>query len=300
MRREIVLVTVSLSALAHAQPAPEEAPADVAFRQGRAALEAGNANEACEKFQESFRHAPDSPATMLNLGLCNEALGRTASALRWFRKAQVRGSETGNTDFEDAAKRKTLALAHRVPTFRVVIVDAPPGAVLTLDGAPMSELDFARVEVDPGKHVFEVLVGGRIAVHEETTVEDGEKPTLRLVVPKLEKRVERRLVVVDPGAKQRRNAYLLGGASIVLFAGAAVVIGSTYNDFHATESPVQQEKARDRMNFGGGGLALAGTVAAGAAIYFYLEAPGKRRIEQNVLAPVVAPHHVGVSLRGSF
>src|SRR5512143_2077883 len=140
MLRSLVVVAMLASA-ALAQPAPgdtssqaaetppaapEQPPAVRAFEDGRTLLDAGKPGEACAKFEESIKLDPDAPGTMLNLGLCNELLGRTATALRWFRKAQFRAAESNKTEYEQAAKGKTVLLAGKVPAVRIVFSSAPP------------------------------------------------------------------------------------------------------------------------------------------------------------------------------
>ena len=92
-------------------PAARPSPAMVAFEEGRALLEAGKYEEACAKFTASITDDPDAPGTLLNLGLCNEKLGRTATALAWYRKAQFRSAEARKSADEDAAKQRTIELA---------------------------------------------------------------------------------------------------------------------------------------------------------------------------------------------
>src|SRR5262249_28863679 len=60
------IVLVLWAQVAAAQPTPEAARL---FQEGRALLEAGKPAEACERFEQSLKLDPDSPGTILNLGL---------------------------------------------------------------------------------------------------------------------------------------------------------------------------------------------------------------------------------------
>src|SRR5439155_10971798 len=114
--RIFATVTVLWVGAASAQPAPDgPTPAQTLFSEGRALLEANQPAAACEKFEAALKLEPDAAGPMLNLGLCQEQLDHYATALRWFRRVQVRASELKMPDVEAAAKDKTSALAPRVP-----------------------------------------------------------------------------------------------------------------------------------------------------------------------------------------
>lgn len=292
-------VLIGVTSVAGAQPAPppdQESPADAAFREGREFLEQGKADEACERFEASFKLVPDTPATMLNLGACNEARYRTATALRWYRRAQARGSETGQENFEAAAKAKTQTLAVRVPTVRIVVVDAPPNAVLTMNGTRMADIELSRVEVDPGRYVFELAVPGRTSTRLEVLIADGERKDVRLVAPKTVRTFE----VVDPGAKQRLRGYIVGGTGLALLGGSLALALVAQHEANGSEHPVVQERWRDRARYGGSAMFIVGGLATAYGAYQYFKAPGRRRVEKSVVMPVVGPKHVGVTVGLTF
>src|SRR5436190_14534460 len=56
-----------------------ESVAESLFRQAREEMKRGEAAAACPKFEESYRLDP-SIGTLLNLALCEEALGHSATA----------------------------------------------------------------------------------------------------------------------------------------------------------------------------------------------------------------------------
>ena len=80
----LALVISLLAATVHAEP-----EADGLFEEGRKLLDTADPKQACAKFNEAIKLDPDAPGVMLNLGLCNEKLGKYRTALYWFRKAQV-------------------------------------------------------------------------------------------------------------------------------------------------------------------------------------------------------------------
>ncbi|HEY5921317.1 MAG TPA: hypothetical protein VIV11_06585 [Kofleriaceae bacterium] len=298
-----LVVLVLASGVAHAQPAgtppnqppqsdapasdapAEPTPATVLFQDGRALVEAGKFEEACAKFTASIQLDPDAEGTLLNLGLCNEKLGKTATALGWYRKAQFRSAEAGMTDYEQAAKQQTIVLAAKVPTLRI---EAPHGAKVLLDGSEISDVERARVELDPGTHVIEVA-GERF----EITVREGDNKAIDVRPPP-----PKRFVILDRGSKQRRNAYLLAGGGGALWIASATLSLIGKSKYDATDHPEQYQRWQNITRFGGTSLFLAGTAAIAGGVYLYVKAPKAERIEQ--VAPIVGPDQLGVAVAGSF
>ena len=273
-----------------AQPQPEappqeQTPAVTAFKAGRELLDAGKFEAACAKFTESLKLDPDAPGTLLNLGLCNEMSGKPATALRWYRKVQFRSAEAQMSDVEEAAKQRAVVLAARVPTLRI---DAPAGLRVSVDGVTLSELEFGRVELDPGTHVVQAGDDRR-----ELTVKEGDKQQLTFVAA-----VQKKFVVVDRGAKQRRTAYYVIGAGGALYLASATlsVIGKSRYD--ATDHPETYQRWQNIVRYGGSSLFLAGSAAVAGGLYLYFKAPKRERIEQ--VAPIVTRDQLGVAVVGSF
>ncbi len=266
------------------QPAaPQSTPAMVAFEEGRALLDAGNYEAACAKFTVSIAADPDASGTLLNLGLCNEKLGKTATALGWYRKAQFRSAETRKTADEDAAKQRTIELAAKVPILRI---EAAPGAKVSLDGTALDDIERARVEVDPGTHVIEAGAERRTI-----TVRDGDKRAIDLRPPP-----PKRYVVVDRGATQRRYAYIAAGAGAGLYIASATLSLVGKSKYDAAEHPETYVRWQNIVHYGGTSLFVAGTAAIATGVYLYVRAPRAER----VLAPTVGAGQLGVSLVGSF
>jgi hypothetical protein len=298
------LFVIALCGVANAQPAElppasdappverapvieDKAPAVRAFEDGRALLDESKFSEACAKFEESIRLEPDAPGTLLNLGLCNERLGKTATALMWFRKAQFKSSETpGMGDYEDAAKSKTKALVASVPAISIQLAHpAPANATFLLDGTTIQEVDFGHLEVDPSHHTLEMQAAGKTPVRVEFTIAASEQKTI--VVP-VEAPVKN-LVLVDRGATRRLVAYGLGAVSVGLFTGSAIVSLSAKHDFDAVEHPEDRQHYTNVARFGGTSLFIGGAAALVGATYLYLHAPSAEWV------PVVGEHSLGVT-----
>lgn len=279
------------------QPPVEEPPAVKAFEEGRTLLELGKNAEACVLFQQSIDLDPDAPGTLLNLGLCNARLGKTATALAWFRKAQFRAAEQKKPDFEDAAKKETLILSGIVPRIHFELANpAPPSATFFLDGNRIAEVDMASLEVDPGTRVLEMHESGKPPLRVEFTAKLGDKTTIAVPVPRTVKQV----IVVDHGAPQKALSYMIGGAGVSLYIASVSVSLIAKHEFDAAEHPEDRQHWKNIARFGGTTLFGLGTVGLAAAVYLYVRAPKAEHIERTVLAPSVNEHSLGVAVVGSF
>lgn len=151
---------------AHAEPTDaERARATALFEQGRADLARGALAEACAALAESHRLDP-AGGTLLNLALCHERRGLTATAAKEFRVALSLARRDGKKARVDAAEAHLADLATKVPrvTFRVADAARAPGLALTLDGAPLPPSTWGEpAEIDPGEHVLRVAAPSRVA-----------------------------------------------------------------------------------------------------------------------------------------
>ncbi len=275
--------------------------AELAFQQGREQLDAGEFAAACASFEASIKDDPNAPGTLLNLGLCNERLGKTATALAWFRKAQFRSAETGMTEYEEAAKTNTFSLAVRVPTLKITFAHPPPpGGAVFLDGHQLSELDLARVEVDPNvPHTVELRAEGKPPIKSEITLKDGEANTVVIAVPAPPTPVTT-VVEIDRGRTRRILAYALVGAGLGMWGGSLAVTLDAKADRDASEHPEDWQHAQNVARWGGTSLFVGGALAIAGASVLYFTAPGVERVERTTLTPVVAREGVGVAIHGSF
>jgi len=300
--RAIIAVIVASTGVATAQPADDAMPpAQKLFADGLALLDAHQPAEACAKFEESLKLAPDAAGPMLNLGICNEQLDKYATALRWFRKVETRAAELGNTDAENAAKERTTELATKVATLKISAT-APPGTaiVVIVDGKKLEETDFGRYEVDAGHHVVELAGVAKkeidVADHDAKTVDLAPPPP----PPPPKPVVQKKYTTIDRGADQRRLAYIVGGVGVGLLAADTVLLVVAKHEYDGTQLPAPRESWRNFARYGGTSIFVVGTGAIAAAAWLYFRAPGPERIEQSVLAPVVDRTHVGLAFSRSF
>jgi hypothetical protein len=300
--------------------------ADELFEQGRKELnEAGDDKTkiagACEKFDEAIKLDPEAPGTMLNLGLCNEKLDKYKTALYWFRKAQARASETHLPDYENAAKEHTVTLASKVATIKITFATPPPtGTKVRIDGEDIAPADFLHAEVDPGHHTIVAGAPGRKVFTQEFDIQGRGGDTINVELVEGDSSI-----VVDPGAKRRRNAYILAGSGVLLYAASGIISwrakvkydqyaedgkprsGQEDGDNWCNVGGCTSEQSREAANYYQGiarwvatPIFIAGSLAIGGAIVMYVTAPDKERIDQTVFSPVVTPDQVGFAISGGF
>jgi hypothetical protein len=178
-----------------AGPAESLSPtAERLFSEGLKLAQGGDCARARDKFTESYAVDP-APGTLINWALCEEKLGRSATALELLRLAD-------HTLPANHAKRAGMvkhmdALAKRAPLLRLRVASPlPAGTTATMDGALLDTNAFARgVLGDPGNRIIELRAPGREDRRYEVTLAEGT--TLE--------------VTVEPGPP-RTNSASKGGA----------------------------------------------------------------------------------------
>jgi hypothetical protein len=129
----------------------------VRFNEGKALMAERKIGEACRKLEESAR-LDRLPGTVLNLAVCHEAEGRTASAVSEFQEARVLAQRDHRDDRVAFTDQHLRGLETKVSALIIVVgpgVDVPELSV-TRDGEPVAREAWGkRVAVDPGDHVVE-------------------------------------------------------------------------------------------------------------------------------------------------
>jgi hypothetical protein len=107
---------------ASAQALDRPAQAAVFFDEAKTMMDSGNFAEACPKLAESESLDPQV-GTMLNLALCYEALGKTASGCLMWRDAAVAAARKLQSDREKLARDRAEKVCSRAPQ---IAVDVAP------------------------------------------------------------------------------------------------------------------------------------------------------------------------------
>jgi tetratricopeptide (TPR) repeat protein len=311
-----VVVAWMVAGPARAQPAPDPAEsgtqaastqqqkADALFEQGRKLMETDAAG-ACDNFNQAIQLDPTAAGTMLNLGLCNQKLGKYKTALYWFRKAQARATESNLPAHEKAAREHTTELATKVATIKIAFTGVPPpNTRVKIDGEEVKADDYGHAEVDPGHHALDAAAPGRKLFHLEfdVTGTGGQTETVTLVEGEN---------VIDRGRGRRRTAlYLAIGGGVLWIASGSYSLWqkSVYDDNVTMGMPranipnaaQNANAAQHNARLYGTGLFVAGSVAITIGAILYFTAPQRERIDQTVFIPTLGPDQVGFAATGSF
>lgn len=141
----------------------KEAAAEALFEEGRKLMADHHYAEAAAKFAASDRAAP-SVGARINLGDCDVALEKTASAWTAYKTASNLASRLGDTRRARVAADRAAAVEPKL-TYLVVAVPAASrveGLTVEIDGAPTPEALWGqRLPIDPGDHPIEASASDR-------------------------------------------------------------------------------------------------------------------------------------------
>ena len=323
-RRALFALVVLLGAThgAIAQPA---SPAEQAFARGKEALTVGKYAEACAAFEDSQRLDPQ-PTTQFNIALCDEQLGKLASALAIYQEL---------VEHDDAPARRAKSadmlgqLSVRVARLEIKVADPRPGIEISVNG--VRALDWKNVPIDLGtSHVVarapgaaewrgDVVAkaeGQRVAItiklgsgDSPTTVDKPADPPAGIVVP------DPPPAVVDDGSLSPRKKL---GLVLIVGGGVAVAGGMTFGllarsawkdarnvcDGTTCETPDQLAAGQalvDRARMRGTiatALVVAGGVIAAGGVIVWVTAPKRERT--IAVTPTGSSSSVGFAVLGTF
>jgi hypothetical protein len=265
----------------------------------------------------------------MNLGLCYEKNGQTASAWTTYREAASLARDKGQAEREQTARD---AFGRLEPLLLKVIISAAPPpdgsqVDVKIDGQPFpSGLFGAEAPMDPGTHQLTATGQGKKPFVTSFTVQAG--PPATVTIPVLELAPEEPAAAPPPtstpgapapeaepksdGHGQRMAAVILGGVGV-----AAVGVGSVFgllanssysssknecNGDHCTQAGHDdRERAFGQATVATVGFAVGGAALIGGAIVWFT-AP-KAHTEQPVppavsFAPFVGPGIAGVGVGG--
>ncbi len=171
-------------AAVRAEPTAEDrALAQSLFKQGRNLMDDKRWEEACPKLAESQRLDP-AGGTLVNLALCFEGWGKTATAWSTFEEARSQARKDERKDREKFAGAHVAALEPRLAYLTVQLPAGAPvsGLEILLDGRALGRAAAGTpIAVDPGKHAIEVAAPGKLAWRTETEItKDGEKRSVEV------------------------------------------------------------------------------------------------------------------------
>jgi hypothetical protein len=158
-----VAVGVPTEAFAQSD-ADKRALAETLFYAARGMMEDGRIADACRKFEESYRLDPAS-GTLINMAVCHEKEGRSASAWGEYRQALSEAKHANNTLRESLAS-EGLARTEPKLNFLTLEVSKPArlkGLVVKRNQVALADAAFGvRLPVDKGATEIEISAPGYV------------------------------------------------------------------------------------------------------------------------------------------
>jgi hypothetical protein len=190
LRRALLVAIMVLTARSARAEPTDVALAEALFREGRALMKTGNTAEACLKFRESDRLDPQL-GTLVNLALCHEADGKTATAWAEFTELAERAGRAGDATRLEFAREHVAALEKNLSKIRLVVRGAGEqveSLTIKVDGRELGRASWSTsFPLDPGEHTVEASAPGytphrqRIVVAAGASAVDVEIPSLAQV-----------------------------------------------------------------------------------------------------------------------
>jgi len=220
--------------------------AQLLFNQGRDLMSAGKYSEACAKFAESQRLDPGG-GTLLNLALCHEKQGKTATAWADFNEALSAALRDRRPEREKLARDHIAALEPQLSRL-IVQTDratSDAGLAVKIDGRDVSRSAWGTpVPVDPREHDVEAVAPGKEPWTKHVVLRGAE--TLTVTVPELRALSDSpTLSTATPSSgrdassssRSRTVGYLTAGFGLV-----ALGVGTTYG-----LSAINEQKLADPL-----------------------------------------------------
>ena len=285
------------------------------YNEGRALIDAGKPVEACAKFEQSLAKDPRQVGVLMNLGLCNERIGKIATALALYREAFDRATEANLAGVRAKASAEIARLTPDVPVVTIKhAIASLAGEKLVVDDKVIPN-DTQDLPLDPGRHAVVVTAPGHLPFETTVTVRLGARD--KLVVPALETPKPGETVIVNNEPSARRpigKIMTVAGAAVALvgvglayyakrdydglFGGSSAHCGVFPNvNGEPTCDDVGQSRVDHDRRVANAGLitAAAGVALALTGAALWITAPGDTQ-----LAPTATATSVGVSLTGAF
>lgn len=287
-----VLAFASSIAPARAEDAPPAADIELAerlFVEGRVLAARGEHGAACARFAESRRLDPRAIGTVLNLAMCNDKLGRYASASRYYRDVAERSRGT-REDRVELAEARLAEIEPKISTLRVVVPDELRALAITvtLDGESLPASAWGSPQkIDAGERVIEAHAAGKVparltVVVPETRSEETVTIPMLADAPIAPAPAAATTIGRSAAPPSRTLPLALGGAGLAIFVvstGLGVTVaaecgGVLRNTCKALDEAADADVAdkrsalRTRLAIATAGVAVgAAAIATGAVLY---------------------------------
>lgn len=303
MMRGLAIAVVLVVAVRPVRADDNIAKADKLFDEGRALMKS-DLHAACEKFEESLKFNSQAIGTLMNVALCDEKLGRTASAVAKFSEARDRAKE-GNMDGHlKAAEERLKELVPRVPHVKIVFAKPPlPETRIVIDDQVIAMADIGDIALDPGEHPLVVSAPNHLSYETKIRIADGEHR--EVTVPALRGATSSRRTI-------GKIVTISGGVFIASGVILGLVANNRYEDQFDGSNPncnamrqcngngqTETERART-LGVVGSVVGGVGVAAVAVGLYLWIRSPSESHAKRVTLLPQLAPGEAGVVAVGRF
>lgn len=259
--REIRAVLLALTIAGPARADESNAvAAEALFNEGRALLDRGRFEEACERFSRSEQLDP-AVGTLLNLGECYERLNKVASAWGAYRQAAALAVTRNDERRAKLARRAASRIEGRLARLTIAVDGASSNISVTRNGVRIDPAAYGNaLPVDPGPQVLTATAPDREPWQTTIELSAGESSTVQ--VPELQpvpgatpstvpRSAPHPITAVTDHARSKVALGLEVGGAVVL--GAGLVFGGLALSKWATISDAcpsatcKSEADRDRL-----------------------------------------------------
>ncbi|MBW2522784.1 MAG: hypothetical protein JRI23_01350 [Deltaproteobacteria bacterium] len=312
-----LLLALGVALIAVGAHAADKVSAEALFQEGKELMDAGNFEEACPKFQASYEADPAIGA-LLNLALCHQKEGKTASAWAEFMEASALAKRSGDATRAKGAANHAKELEAKLSHLTITASEPVEGLEVTRNGEPMAAGSLgSRLPVDPGEQEIVATAPGHRPWSTTITLgPDGDDQSVE--VPGLEPGPadESESAEADEGGSGQAIAgWVLTGvgtASIVVAAILGGLASSKVSD--ARDDPtlcpdeVCTQEGRDQIDSAEGMahgstalFVIGGAFVVGGVIMLLTADSGDEPAEETArLIPTIGPSGAGLTLRGRW
>ncbi len=301
--------------------ASDAAIAQSLFDEGRKLMNEKKFPEACPRLERSYKLDP-AAGTLLNLAVCHEALGKTATAWNEFRDSVALARRENRSDRLTFAQKHIRALQGRICTVTVNDATREPGLEWKIDGIKFGTESLGiALPIDPGKHTLEADAPGKLPWTQALVLErDGETETVDIpalaAAPPPQKLEPLPVVVVQKPRGSGVSGWVFVTGSIAVLGFGALGLGggeaiSNWNDRKAacgvggdpnacSQAGVDADNAARTWALVadiGLGVGVAATIVT---IVVAAVGHGKPKEAHVAFSPFASPSGAGLSLGGAF
>lgn len=297
----LVACVAFATAVATNAHASQKAAAESLFQEGKRLMEAGQYEEACQKFEASQK-ADASVGALLNLARCHEVLGKNASAWVEYKEAAKLAAQTGQADREQGARDLASKIEPKLSKITIQVTEQIEGLEVKRGGEPVpSESWGTAIAVDPGTYTIQASAPGRRTWSDTITI-GGEADQQTVLVPALDMGDGSDTGGGDTAGPNSLAiaGYVVGGVGVVVLAlgtAAGIVAINKEKDLadncgadgKACQTQDDIDDAQLVADLSTAGIAIGAACLVGGIVMIVIGQTSSDSTESATVAPMIGP-----------